>query len=281
MHHPIGFMFFNSLQSNAYQNAHVELFLQIAGQLSTIVEKSRLYQQLIKLNQMKDRFLGIAAHDLRSPIAIIMNYVEYLLEGHPGNITESQDNILKKLYKVSEKMLNLVNELLDVNAIEAGRLELKMDTVDLTRYLQECYEENLVLSKTKSIELVLDLEKELPLIVMDPHRIDQVMNNLITNAIKFSYPNTTITLHARVQDQDVAISVQDQGQGIPAQEVDTLFTEFGKTSVRSTAGEKSTGLGLAIAKRIVALHGGRIWAESKVGVGSIFTFTLPRGTRSV
>jgi signal transduction histidine kinase len=281
MHHPIGFMFFNSLQSNAYQNAHVELFLQIAGQLSTIVEKSRLYQQLIKLNQMKDRFLGIAAHDLRSPIAIIMNYVEYLLEGHPGNITESQDNILKKLYKVSEKMLNLVNELLDVNAIEAGRLELKMDTVDLTRYLQECYEENLVLSKTKSIELVLDLEKELPLIVMDPHRIDQVMNNLITNAIKFSYPNTTITLHARVQDQDVAISVQDQGQGIPAQEVDTLFSEFGKTSVRPTAGEKSTGLGLAIAKRIVALHGGRIWAESKVGVGSIFTFTLPRGTRSV
>ena len=281
MHQPIGFMFFNSMQSNVYQNVHVELFLQIAGQLSTIVEKSRLYQQSIELNQMKDRFLGIAAHDLRSPIAIIMNYVEYLLEGHPGKITESQDNILKKLYKVSEKMLNLVNELLDVNAIEAGRLELKMDTVDLTEYLKECYEENLVLSKTKSIELVLDLEKELPFIVMDPHRIDQVMNNLITNAIKFSYPNTTITLHARVQDQDVAISVQDQGQGIPAQEVDTLFTEFGKTSVRSTAGEKSTGIGLAIAKRIVALHGGRIWAESKVGVGSIFTFTLPRGTRSV
>jgi len=116
---------------------------------------------------------------------------------------------------------------------------------------------------------------------MDPHRIDQVMNNLITNAIKFSYPHTTISLRARVLDQDVSISVQDQGQGIPAQEVYTLFTEFGKTSVRSTAGEKSTGLGLAIAKRIVALHGGRIWAESQVGIGSIFTFTLPRGTRSV
>jgi signal transduction histidine kinase len=107
------------------------------------------------------------------------------------------------------------------------------------------------------------------------------MNNLINNAIKFSYPNTTITLRARVQDQDVAISVQDQGQGIPAQEVDTLFTEFGKTSVRTTAGEKSTGLGLAIVKRIVELHGGRIGVESMVGVGSIFTFTLPKATRSV
>lgn len=281
MHHPIGFIFFNSMQPNVYENAHVELFLQIAGQLSTILEKSRLYKQSMELNQMKDRFLGIAAHDLRSPIAIIMNYLEYLLEGHPGKITESQDNILNKMLKVSEKMLNLVNELLDVNAIEAGRLELKTDAIDLTRYLKECYEENLILSKAKSIELVLDLDPELPVIVMDPHRIDQVMNNLITNAIKFSYPDTTITLRARVLDQDVSISVQDQGQGIPAQEVDTLFTEFGKTSVRSTAGEKSTGLGLAIAKRIVALHGGRIWAESKVGIGSIFTFTLPRGTRSV
>jgi signal transduction histidine kinase len=281
MHHPIGFIFFNSAQMNTYQNAHVELFLQIAGQLSMIVEKSRLYQQLVELNQMKNRFLGIAAHDLRSPIAVIMNYVEYLLEGHPGKITESQDNVLNKMLKVSEKMLNLVNELLDVNAIEAGRLELVMHPIDLTKYLKECYEENLVLSKAKSIELALDLEPELPVIVMDPHRIDQVMNNLINNAIKFSYPNTTITLRARVQDQDVAISVQDQGQGIPAQEVDTLFTEFGKTSVRPTAGEKSTGLGLAIVKRIVALHGGRIWVESKVDVGSTFTFTLPKATRSV
>ncbi len=281
MHHPIGFIFFNSRQLNTYQNAHVELFLQIAGQLSTIVEKSRLYQQLIELNQMKNRFLGIAAHDLRSPISIIMNYVEYLLEGHPGKITESQDNILNKMLKVSEKMLNLINELLDVNAIEAGRLELIMRPTDLTNYLKECYEENLVLSKAKSIELVLDLEPELPVIVMDPHRIDQVMNNLINNAIKFSYPNTSITLRARALDKDVAVSVQDQGQGIPAQEVDNLFTDFGKTSVRPTAGEKSTGLGLAIVKRIVELHGGRIWVESKVGVGSTFTFTLPQTTPAV
>jgi len=175
----------------------------------------------------------------------------------------------------------LVNEMLDVNAIEAGRLELIMHPIDLTKYLKECYEENLMLAKAKSIELVLDLEPELPVLVMDPHRIDQVMNNLINNAIKFSYPNTTITLRVRVQEQDVAISVQDQGQGIPAQEVDTLFTEFGKTSVRATAGEKSTGLGLAIVKRIVELHGGRIWVESKVGVGSVFTFTLPQTTRAV
>ncbi len=281
MHHPIGFMFFNSMQSDIYLNSHVELFLQIAGQLAIIVEKSRLYQELVELNQMKNRFLGMAAHDLRNPIATLMNYIEFLIEGHPGKITEKQNSILHKMHGVSEKMITLVNELLDVNAIEAGRLELNALPTDPTEYLQQCYDENRVLSKAKSIELALDLDSDLPLAVMDPHRIDQVMDNLINNAIKFSYPNTTITLRARVLDQDVAISVRDQGQGIPAEEVEKLFTEFGKTSVQPTAGEKSTGLGLAIVKRIVELHGGRIWVESKVGTGSTFTFTLPQATRTV
>ena len=112
MHRPIGFIFFNSMQSNAYQNSHVELFLQIAGQLSMIVEKSRLYDQLIELNQMKNGFLGIAAHDLRSPIAIIMNYVEYLLEGHPDKIKKSQDDILYLIYnrvvKIHPNLLNCI-----------------------------------------------------------------------------------------------------------------------------------------------------------------------------
>jgi signal transduction histidine kinase len=114
--------------------------------------------------------------------------------------------------------------------------------------------------------------------MMDPDRINQVVNNLITNAVKFSYPNTVITLRARAEDNTVAISVQDQGQGIPAKDLGKMFTEFGRASVRPTAGEKSTGLGLAIVKRMVEAHGGRIWVESQVGVGSTFTFTLPLKT---
>jgi signal transduction histidine kinase len=105
--------------------------------------------------------------------------------------------------------------------------------------------------------------------------MNQVMNNLIMNAIKFSYPDTTITLGAKTVDQGVAIWVADQGQGIPEVEIPRLFTEFGRVSVRPTGGEKSTGLGLAIVKRIVEAHGGRIWVESQVGRGSTFIFTLP------
>jgi signal transduction histidine kinase len=172
----------------------------------------------------------------------------------------------------------LINDLLDVSAIEAGQLELRYRVVDLAAYLQECHAANAVLAEAKSIELVLDLEPNLPLVTMDPDRINQVVNNLITNAVKFSYPNTVITLRAQAEDNTVAISVQDQGQGIPAKDLGKMFTEFGRASVRPTAGEKSTGLGLAIVKRMVEAHGGRIWVESQVGVGSTFTFTLPLKT---
>lgn len=276
---PIGFMFFSSMRPNAYQDAHVELFLEIAGQLAVIVEKSRLYQQLVELNQLKSKFLGIAAHDLRSPIGIVKSFVQLFLGGYLGEVPASQRDILQRMDKSCQTMLGLIDDLLDVTAIEAGQLELKTREMDLTAYLEECHTTNAILAGAKSINLVLDLAPDLPQVVMDPDRINQVLNNLISNAIKYSFPNTVITLCARVTGDEVAIAVEDQGQGIPALELPKMFSEFGKTSVRPTGGEKSIGLGLAIVKRMVEAHGGRIWVESQVGVGSTFTFTLPLSTK--
>jgi hypothetical protein len=272
---PIGFMFFSSTKPNTYQDAHVELFLQIAGQLAVIVEKSRLYQQLVELNQLKSKFLGIAAHDLRSPIAIVESYVQLFLGDYLGEVPDAQRDILQRMDKSCQTMLSLIDDLLDVTAIEAGRLELETREVDLAAFLQECHATHAMLAKAKSIELALDLEPDLPGVVMDPDRINQVLNNLITNAIKYSFPNTVITLRARAMGCEAAIAVQDQGQGIPESELPKMFTDFGRTSVRPTGGEKSIGLGLAIVKRMVEAHGGRICVESQVGVGSTFTFTLP------
>ena len=133
----------------------------------------------------------------------------------------------------------------------------------------------MLLAKGKSINLKLNLESNLPEISLDRNRISQVINNLITNAIKFSYPETEIALSAVRRGGEVIISVADQGQGIPPDEIPKLFADFTKTSVRPTGGEKSTGLGLAIAKRMVEAHKGRIWVESQVGKGSTFSFTLP------
>jgi signal transduction histidine kinase len=283
---PIGFMFFSSMQPNTYTDAHVELFLQIAGQLAVIVEKSRLYQQLVELNQLKSKFLGIAAHDLRSPIGVVKSFVQLFLGGYLGEVPASQRDILQRMDKSCETMLGLINDLLDVTAIEAGQLELKTREMDLTAYLQECHATHAILARAKSIELALDLAPDLPHVVMDPDRINQVLNNLITNAIKYSFPNTVITLRARVTGDEVTIAVQDQGQGIPESELPKMFTDFGKTSVRPTGGEKSIGLGLAIVKEIVGAHGGKISVRSSQvtalsgnqASGTTFTITLPLRT---
>jgi signal transduction histidine kinase len=176
-----------------------------------------------------------------------------------------------------EKMLSLVNDLLDVSVIESGQLDLEPAPVDLAQFLKEAHASASILATGKSIEVKLDLEPNLPTVHMDPKRIDQVIENLVSNAIKFSHPNTVVTIRAKRAGNEVEISVADQGQGIPEEEIGKVFVDFGKTSTRPTAGEKSTGLGLAIVKRLVEAHKGRIRLETHPGRGSTFTFTLPLG----
>jgi len=272
---PIGFMFFSSMQPNTYRNVHIELFQEIAGQLATIVEKGRLYQQLVELNDLKNKFLGIAAHDLRNPITVIKGYIQLLAGGSLGKISEQQGKVLNTMNKACETMLALIDDLLDVSAIESGKLELGLREVDLAEFLRESHASNSLLAKSKSIELVLEIPPTLPPVALDPDRLNQVLNNLISNAIKFSRPNTAIALRVAVRDDTVEIAVSDRGPGIPEEETQRLFAPFVRGSARPTGGEKGVGLGLAIVKRLVEAHGGKIWVESKVGVGSSFKFTLP------
>ena len=141
--------------------------------------------------------------------------------------------------------------------------------------MEESYQANLLLAKAKSIDLNVNLSDNLPAVHIDAERINQVITNLVTNAIKYSHKNTNITLEAFRSDGFVQVSIKDQGQGIPEDELPNLFGKFTKTSTRSTAGEKSTGLGLAIVKKIIEGHQCKIWVESKHGQGSVFSFTLP------
>ena len=273
---PIGFMFFSSFKVNAYSNVHVELFMQIAGELAVTVEKSRLYQQLEELNELKNGFLGMAAHDLRNPNAMIRLYLNQLTDSL-GDIKGDQHVWISKMQAISDSMLALIDDFLDISTIEAGQLQLKLEPVLPDVFFTNCFEANKLLTKEKSITLKLDLEKELPIADIDSDRINQVINNLITNAMKYSIPNTEIILSVRrAKEKEVEVSVIDQGQGIPKNDINKLFKMFGKANVRPTAGEKSTGLGLAICKHIVESHGCRIWVESEgIGKGSTFKFTLP------
>lgn len=272
---PVGFLFFSSSKKNTYRDIHIEIFYQIARQVSVIVEKGRLYQDLTELNQLKNKFVGIVAHDLRSPLGVLKGFLEILLKGIFGELNEMQRKYLLKMNGVCENMLLLIDDLLDVSAIESGNLKLELMEHDMERFLHESHEYNSILAKSKSIELVLDAEANLPRVVMDKNRITQVVNNLISNAIKYSFPNSKITIVAKKSDEEIAISVQDQGQGIPDHEIPRIFAHFGRGSVKPTGGEKSIGLGLAIVKSIIKSHEGHIWVKSKVGEGSIFSFSIP------
>ncbi|MBI3948017.1 MAG: GAF domain-containing protein [Armatimonadetes bacterium] len=272
---PVGVIFFSSMEPNTYEVAHVALFLEIAGQLALIVEKSRLYEQLVELNDLKNKLLGMAAHDLRSPITVISGWTATLLQGVLGPVPEAQQEVLNDIQRACDTMLALINDLLDVSAIQAGRLDLRWQRVDMVKFLRDCHRANALLARGKSIALKLALEPDLPAVSMDGARIKQVLSNLISNAIKFSLPGTTVTLRARVRGNQMEVAVADQGPGIPREEIPGLFREFSRGSSRPTGGEPSTGLGLAIARRIVEAHGGRIWVQSDLGAGSTFTFTLP------
>jgi signal transduction histidine kinase len=275
MNRPVGFLFFSSLETNTYRDVHVEIFLQIAGQLSMILEKSRLYQQLLELNDLKNTFLGMAAHDLRNPLSTIQGYTTLLLAGSVGEVPESHRHIFRQMLRSCDTMLDLIEEFLDVSAIESGKLELEIQRGHMGEVLEECRSALRLVAESKSIGLEVDVPADLPQVPMDPRRVHQVVCNLVGNALKFSFPGTTVTLRARREGEEMRVSVADQGQGIPAEEITRLFTEFGRTSVRPTAGERSTGLGLAIVKRLVEAHGGRIWVQSEEGEGSTFSFSLP------
>ncbi len=272
---PIGFIFFSSFEPETYKDVHVELFLQIAGQLAAIVEKSRLYKELLELNEAKNRFLGMAAHDLRNPIGIVQSFATLLREGTFGGVEPRQKEILERMEQSCGVMLQLIDDLLDVSAIESGRLELAPVPTALGEFLERVVGVNRMLAAGKGIELDLAVAPDLPPIVMDPRRIEQVMENLLSNAVKFSEPGRHVRITASLRDGRAIIAVTDRGPGIPPGEVDRLFQDFSRTSVRPTRGEKSTGLGLSIVRRIVTAHGGKAWVESTVGKGSTFSFSLP------
>jgi len=272
---PIGLLFFSSMQVNTYQELHVDVFQKIARQLSLIFEKNRMYKELIQLNELKNKFLGIAAHDLRSPIGVIKNFIILFLNGYLGEIDEKQREVLNTMDKNCDRMLNLIHNILDFSAIESGNLELKLEALDLHKFFHTYQSMAKSLAEKKQIDLKLEIEAELPKIIVDSNRIMQVLDNLVTNAIKFSYQNTTVTISARKTNGSLEISVADQGQGIPENELSKIFKEFSKTSVRPTDGEKSTGLGLAIVRRIIEAHNGSINVNSIVGKGTTFTIKLP------
>jgi len=231
--------------------------------------------KLAELNDQKNQFLGMAAHDLRNPLAVFLGFTELLLRGHVGRLSEEQERVVGMLHRDSEFMLGLVNDLLDVAKIESGKVNLELKPVDLAALAEENVALNRLLADKNGVRLVLRRPDGLPTLALDRPKIWQVFNNLISNAVKFSRPGSLTTVELARVTGGVTIIVRDQGAGIPADEMESLFKPFCHGTAEPAAGERCSGLGLVIVKRIVESHGGTISVESQVGVGSTFTVFLP------
>jgi signal transduction histidine kinase len=238
-------------------------------------ELAKQNAELKRLDELKNRFLGTAAHELRSPLAIIWSYSDFLMHEISDLLSEEHLEFLSIIQSSSEFMLQMVDDLLDVSVIESGRLELAPQPTDLCTLIERNVVLNRVLAEKKQIQLTFRAAGDLPLLLLDAAKIEQVLNNLISNAVKFSHPGSVVEIRITKDRDRAMVTVQDQGQGIPADEVENLFRWFGKTSVRGTEGESSSGLGLAIAQKIVLGHHGTIWVDSEVGTGSTFYVSLP------
>jgi signal transduction histidine kinase len=186
-----------------------------------------------------------------------------------------QIDFLGNINKSCSYSLNLINDFLDVSKIEAEIFDLKLTEQDLLSLVKRSIAQNKILAKNKSQEIVVHSEKNEILIRCDKNKILQVIDNLLSNAIKYSGSNTRIEIKVLKTESEIITSIKDHSQGIPQEELSDLFKAFKTTSVKSTASEKSTGLGLTIVKKIIQAHNGKLSVESKVGEGSVFSFSIP------
>lgn len=236
-------------------------------------ELRRMKERLQELDRQRSEFLGMAAHDLRSPLHKISLSAELLAGGSLP--PEKRQKFLGIILRSAETMLQLLNDLLNITKIESGKLEIARQKINLRSYLETIVEDNRDVAMQSGITLALQVEDQTAEALIDPVRVEQVLTNLLSNAFKFSETGTTVSLRARKQESNTIIEVQDQGIGIPESEQSTIFTAFTERANKPLHGEGSTGLGLAICKRIVELHNGSIEVESVVGEGALFRVILP------
>lgn len=232
-------------------------------------------ERLEQLDAEKNALLGMAAHDLRSPLGVVYGYASLLAEDPDAYSPEETHEMMQIIARSSAFMRGLIDDLLDLTSIEAGTLRLRLVPTDPVELARKNVALNQMLGASKHIEIHLEAEPGLPLVEVDDARFDQVLGNLLSNAVKYSPAGTRVLVRVRASGGFVCFEVVDEGRGIAPEFLDTIFTPFAKEGATGTAGEKSTGLGLAIVKRIVAAHGGRIGVKSALGGGSTFSVWLP------
>jgi signal transduction histidine kinase len=220
------------------------------------------------------------SHELRTPLNAIIGFSELLLERMFGELTPRQEEYVRDILSSGKHQLAVINDVLDISKVEAGRLELERSTFPVALIVGDAVAFVRARATQRRIDLSEALAPGLGEIDADQRKVKQVLVNLLSNAVKFTPDGGRVSVRGERKNGEVTVAVSDTGTGIAPAELDLIFREFGQTA--SARGHEGTGLGLALAKRIVELHGGRIWVESAPGRGSTFTFVLPvRATQDV
>jgi signal transduction histidine kinase len=243
-------------------------------------ELTKKTAELERTNELKNQMMGIAAHDLRNPLTVILNYAEFLIDDHleeEAIFTEDQYQLIKQIKESSKYMVQIIEDMLDISSFDSGSIKLKKKKCNLVDLIEEAASLSRTSANKKNIVITTHLPDSSVNKVIDGHKFRQVLDNLLSNAVKYSNPDTEVEIGINPTDETegVAIFVKDHGQGIPEDEIHKLFEPFSQISVEATAGEKSTGLGLAIVQKIVEAHGGKIEVDSEVGTGSTFVVKIP------
>jgi signal transduction histidine kinase len=297
----IGFVFVgNRADALPINESDTELLSILANQIGQSLENAELFEQVYRsrqalestvqdrtkqlasaleevqqISQTKSEFISAVSHELRTPLTSIKGYAALLMTGKIGSIPPEVKDRLEKINKHSDNLVKLINELLDISRIESGRTEMNFSEIKATKMIDNVRDLLTPQLKDKGVELITDVPDAVPPILVDSSHFERVFINLIGNAIKFTPKDGTITVKAEKDKDDILFSVTDTGIGIKEDDLQKLFEEFYRVENEINQNVKGTGLGLALAKKIVEVHGGTMWVTSKVGEGTTFFFTVP------
>jgi signal transduction histidine kinase len=231
--------------------------------------------KLRELSELKEEFLALTTHDLRSPLTVISGVISFFTSGRLGELSPEQKNMVAMMERNAQSLIELVNDLLDASKIESGTMRLDITSINLRALIDELRETMEPLAREKEIALEDDLPADLPLVEGDRTKLRRILVNLLSNALKFTRKGGRVLVRASLEDGHIRIAVSDTGVGIAPEDVARLFDKYEQARSRATRGEKGTGLGLYITKQLVELHGGEITVDSTPGRGSTFSFILP------
>jgi len=266
-----------------FSAAERESLGQITLVVALAIDRARLYEETVRnnkklqeLDKLKDEFLSVASHDLRTPMTSIKGYL-YLMIKKSNQLAPDMSEKLQRIYNSSERMIALINDMLNVQRIEGGRMQMVFEVFDIVPFAKDVIEELSGIALERNLNISFTTNAPQYIIRADKNRLHEVLTNLIGNAIKFTPIGGSIVITIDSQEKHVRVSVKDTGIGVAKKDLPVLFTKFGRidTTNSKAAQVPGTGLGLYICKKIIQLSNGEISAESEAGVGSTFTFTVP------